>query len=820
MKPVFFIRCKVILFFTFQLLSSSSIGQAINDYRSAISGTWNAIITWERYNGTSWVQPTAMEGVPNNTDGVITILNGHIITVAANISIDQTTIDAGGQITVNSSRTLTIANGTGTDLIVNGTLRNIGTVTTTGTLSFSSTGVYIHDRNSGVIPSATWNTTSNCNITGITGTAPSGLSQSFGNFTWDCIGQTTGFNFNGALTTINGNLTIGNTNIFGLFLASATGSTYTLNISGNLIVNNNAWLAISNGDNITAIVNVTGNFIMSGVSSSSTYFDYHTATGGSATLNKIILNVGGNFSESGGLFDFSYGDSDVPNFTELRLSGNFSLTGTGTIQTGSVDNSVTNGTIIFSKAGTQVFTAATPANIAYTNFVVNNGSVLELLSDVNLSSSGTAVWAGQFTVNTGGELNVGTVRVVSSSGSAAGLNNSFTLSAGAHIISTNVDGLQNNTTTGSISTAIATRSYRSDADYEFRSDATGVFITAPLANTARDIIVNKTSGTVTLSQPITVTRSLILTSGNLVTTFANLLTLNDNATASGGNFSPARYVNGPMQKIGNDVFTFPVGKSGIYAPVGISAPGTITDAFRAEYIRGSGTALGSITAPGLKRVSNCEYWNLERVAGTPTVNVTLSWSNQSPCNAAVYVNDLATLTVAHFNGSAWDSHGNSGGVTGSVVSGTVTRNSVSSFSPFTLGSTSNTTNPLPIKFGTINGYRKGTGVQLEWKVYSEENVSHYEIERSANGSQFYTIGRVSSLNQNSETNYLFFDANPLAGISFYRIKSIDYDGKFIYSTIIMISPDTNPKNNIIFYDLILFHRKCFLLAGEYDLFAL
>jgi hypothetical protein len=138
-------------------------------------------------------------------------------------------------------------------------------------------------------------------------------------------------------------------------------------------------------------------------------------------------------------------------------------------------------------------------------------------------------------------------------------------------------------------------------------------------------------------------------------------------------------------------------------------------------------------------------------------------------------------------------------MTGNVLNGTVTRNGVSSFSPFTLGSTSNTSNPLPIKFGIINGYTKGTGVQLEWKVYSEENVSYYEIERSANGSQFYSIGRVSSLNQNKATDYSFFDANPLAGAGFYRIKSIDYDGKFIYSTIIRISLNNNAKNDISIY---------------------
>ncbi|MEI9909000.1 MAG: hypothetical protein WDO71_04625 [Bacteroidota bacterium] len=85
---------------------------------------------------------------------------------------------------------------------------------------------------------------------------------------------------------------------------------------------------------------------------------------------------------------------------------------------------------------------------------------------------------------------------------------------------------------------------------------------------------------------------------------------------------------------------------------------------------------------------------------------------KSRCNAAVYVNDLASLTVAHFNGTNWDSHGNGGGTTGNGVAGTVTRNSVSAFGTFTLGSTSAAFNPLPVRFGDINGFIKGTGVQL------------------------------------------------------------------------------------------------------------
>ena len=93
---------------------------------------------------------------------------------------------------------------------VAGTINNLGTLTCTNAtrLLFSAGGTYIHAINGGAIPTASWNAASNCNITGITSTAPSGLAQAFGNFTWNCANHSSTINLLGNLTTINGNFTI------------------------------------------------------------------------------------------------------------------------------------------------------------------------------------------------------------------------------------------------------------------------------------------------------------------------------------------------------------------------------------------------------------------------------------------------------------------------------------------------------------------------------------------------------------------------------------------------------------------------------------
>src|SRR6187401_1721759 len=98
-------RIKIIFLFIFFFGAVQQLyAQSTGDYRSVTSGNWNVTGTWQRFNGTSWVTPTA---APTYTDGSITIQSGHTVTVTANVSIEQTTVDAGGQITVNSGVTLT-----------------------------------------------------------------------------------------------------------------------------------------------------------------------------------------------------------------------------------------------------------------------------------------------------------------------------------------------------------------------------------------------------------------------------------------------------------------------------------------------------------------------------------------------------------------------------------------------------------------------------------------------------------------------------------------------------------------------------------------
>ena len=64
--------------------------QATGDFRSHGSGNWNATTTWDRYDGSSWINPAP--NTPASADGVITILSNHIVNITANVTSDQVVV--------------------------------------------------------------------------------------------------------------------------------------------------------------------------------------------------------------------------------------------------------------------------------------------------------------------------------------------------------------------------------------------------------------------------------------------------------------------------------------------------------------------------------------------------------------------------------------------------------------------------------------------------------------------------------------------------------------------------------------------------------
>jgi hypothetical protein len=84
-----------------------------------------------------------------------------------------------------------------------------------------------------------------------------------------------------------------------------------------------------------------------------------------------------------------------------------------------------------------------------------------------------------------------------------------------------------------------------------------------------------------------------------------------------------------------------------------------------------------------------------------------------------------------------------------------------------------------------------TKCDVDWKAENELSVEKYIVERSANGINFEAIGSTNAIGNSGATiDYRFFDALPLNGNNYYRIKSIDKSGAFRYTNIVVLNLNT------------------------------
>ncbi len=96
----------------------------------------------------------------------------------------------------------------------------------------------------------------------------------------------------------------------------------------------------------------------------------------------------------------------------------------------------------------------------------------------------------------------------------------------------------------------------------------------------------------------------------------------------------------------------------------------------------------------------------------------------------------------------------------------------------------------PVTFSQFTGNREGGNNLLFWSTASESNNRGFDIQRSADGTNFTTIGTVNSLanggNSSATLNYTYTDANVSGSVQYYRLRQVDNDGRSSLSNVIAI----------------------------------
>jgi hypothetical protein len=93
---------------------------------------------------------------------------------------------------------------------------------------------------------------------------------------------------------------------------------------------------------------------------------------------------------------------------------------------------------------------------------------------------------------------------------------------------------------------------------------------------------------------------------------------------------------------------------------------------------------------------------------------------------------------------------------------------------------------LPLQLLTFNGQVKSNNAVLSWSTVYETNSAFFNIEKSTDAVYWNTVGSITAKGSNSKNDYSFIDNN-LSGIkTYYRLKIVDQDGKYVYSPIIIL----------------------------------
>jgi hypothetical protein len=86
-------------------------------------------------------------------------------------------------------------------------------------------------------------------------------------------------------------------------------------------------------------------------------------------------------------------------------------------------------------------------------------------------------------------------------------------------------------------------------------------------------------------------------------------------------------------------------------------------------------------------------------------------------------------------------------------------------------------NALPVTLLSFTATPEGDRVQLAWSTTSERDADHFIVERSANLTEFMTVGKVAAKGTtNTRQYYGLTDGNPLPGNNYYRLRQIDHNG--------------------------------------------
>ncbi len=489
--------------------------------------------------------------------------------------------------------------------------------------------------------------------------------------------------------------------------------------------------------------------------------------------------------------------SNSINYTNLKLSGTGTKTFPGNTTTVN-GNLVLNGTTIDGPGASPFGTISLAGNLTYIGTVNPPGP----LNQITLQTKGTA--AGTQTISAASN-EVRWFKIQTTTANTILVNNASKVylgnasSGGLTLIDGSILDLNGNDlelyngaastfslgTTGSISATstsdiIAAR---------IGASSLGTLRFTNGYNTIGSLTINH-GGTanknLTLGSPVTISGILTLTDGVIISTSVNSLTISNTAVGAIVGGSATSFVNGPLTwslpTSGVGDYKFQIGKGSTYLPFNINNPSGTSPVVTVEAFAADVDPSATVGA-GLSGISHTEYWLASNTGTFTSGTISLAKGSVGAYNV-VASSALAAGSYSSLGGS----------ITSTLISSnTITAaNSSASLAYFVLA----TSATAPVHFINFSGVRQANRNKLAWSTATEMNNTGFDIQSSTDGVNFTKIGFVSTKaiagNSNAVLQYDYIDAREV-GTTYYRLRQVDLDGKYSFSTVVLIKAGATTK---------------------------
>ncbi|MEO5681672.1 MAG: T9SS type A sorting domain-containing protein [Chitinophagaceae bacterium] len=285
----------------------------------------------------------------------------------------------------------------------------------------------------------------------------------------------------------------------------------------------------------------------------------------------------------------------------------------------------------------------------------------------------------------------------------------------------------------------------------------------------------------------------------------------DIASSLGIMFSKSTLIDADLNFPENHGLLLSAGNSSIAAGKTVTLNATIQIKAAAQFenfgiLKGAGQILGSLTNSGTLSPGNSPgqftivgnytatataVHNIEIAAASLYDTITIAENISAPGGVAILNGSLVVTLLNGFNPSAGDAYKI---MTYTAATGTFTNVSLPALRnglawTYNVNPTNvslQVTGVLPVTISSFTVDKKINGVHASWTTEREINVKNYEVERSADGIHFSKIGSVDA--KSGFTNqYSWLDVSPAPGKNYYRLKTVDIDGKIAYSKLLVLN---------------------------------